>query len=72
MKPSIGRIVHYVQPDIYQRSGEHLAAVVTRVYPDGKLSLQVFAETCTYLVFNVTEDQAGLVNGTWHWPEREV
>jgi hypothetical protein len=74
MKPSIGRIVHYVSYGT--PGGEYTstcrAAVVAGVanphYPDSPVDLVVLNPTG--LFFNhclQSEDHEG---GTWHWPER--
>jgi hypothetical protein len=51
MKPTIGRIVHYVQakPASYQREGEekqlvHLPAIITAVWSDICVNLMVFTD----------------------------
>jgi hypothetical protein len=77
MKPSIGRIVHYVS---YGTPGgeygsECRAAVVTAVNPAGT----VVPETASLAVLNpagmffnerVQQDEGSHRGGTWHWPER--
>lgn len=64
MKPSIGRIVHYVI-----RSSLHLPAIVLRVEGD-LVDLEVFGPVYTHEKFpsDVREDPSGEL-GTWHWPE---
>jgi len=80
MKPTVGRIVHYVLApnDLPNaRVGEVRPAVVVRVNPTGSLNLSV--------ILDGTNDQKrdplstslwcgsvdeGSVPGTWHWPER--
>jgi hypothetical protein len=42
-KPSIGRIVHYVLPD-GRHPGEVRAAIITRVWGDTCVNLQVFID----------------------------
>ncbi|MFB7858807.1 hypothetical protein [Rhodococcus qingshengii] len=78
MKPSIGRIVHYmsygspIEKDGTQRYvPECRAAIITDVWDESDLvSLAVFNPTG--MLFNqgldYSEDKRG---GTWHWPERE-
>lgn len=82
MKPSIGRIVHYVA---YGTPGgefkpAHRAAVVTEVqlFPGAHPSNERYE--CKLCVLNPTgifftdwllEDPTGEHGGTWHWPERE-
>lgn len=84
MKPSVGRIVHYVS---YGTPGgqyveEYRAAVVTEV--KGKaVDPSTLAEVDCYVVglcvlnptgqfFNqsVVQMENGRDGGTWHWPER--
>ena len=72
MKPSIGRIVHYVS---YGTPGgesppEHRAAIVTAVREDEAVSLCILNPMGLFfnerVLFHVDA-----VPGTWHWPERE-
>jgi hypothetical protein len=71
MKPSIGRIVHYVP--LSGRS-PHQAAIAVGIY-DGipeSLLLQVFrnSDHGSDLRGPVEHEERALA-GTWHWPERE-
>ena len=84
MKPSVGRIVHYVLPS--GQVGAHRPAIVVHVwpggsgnpYPDGEtVQLQVFMDgsndwyfTSIHWATSVTHDE-GKAPGTWHWPESE-
>lgn len=72
MKPSIGRIVHFVD-----ERGSHLAAIITWVYADGT-SVDL---TCFYRQSDIAAHSGGMAfarvrndgeasEGTWHWPER--
>jgi hypothetical protein len=68
MKPSLGRIVHYVGAD-----GTHHAAIITRVWSgDTCVNLTVFhsgaclPEAATSVVLNEPS-----VPFSWHWPEKE-
>lgn len=78
MKPSVGRVVHYVS---YGTPGGEYpsvcrAAVVTEV--DGKMpaSAQVSVGLCVmnptglFLNQHVVQDEESHRGGTWHWPER--
>ncbi len=83
MKPSIGRIVHYVS---YGTPGgeygkECRAAIVTEVdplsQPDGSQAIGLCVINPTGLFLNRHVLQADLIEntamypgGTWHWPER--
>ena len=58
MKPSIGRIVHYVAND-----GRHAPAVICEVYLDDVVALSVFQHPTKFF-------ECPAVPGTWHWPER--
>lgn len=81
MKPSVGRIVHYVSygtPGGEYKS-ECRAAIVTGLDPDPDdvpEPGQVFADLCvlnpTGMFFNrlCLQDEAEKTGGTWHWPER--
>lgn len=64
MKPSIGRIVHWVNPS----TSEHHAAIVTAVTDEGA-HLTVFRPDLAPLT--VLSAQEGEGPDTWHWPERE-
>ena len=83
MKPTVGRIVHYVA---YGTPGgefrpAHRAAVVTEVREmkpeDPEASSKYEAKLCvlnpTGIFFSdwLPEDPSGQRGGTWHWPERE-
>lgn len=83
-KPSVGRIVHYVshgspiQPDGTQRYPSIRRAAIITAVPDqldddARISLAVFNPTGMFFdqaVPYAEVDGAGLVGGTWHWPER--
>lgn len=65
MKPSVGRIVHYVNTQ-----GEHCAAIVTRVFSDTCVNLTVFgSDNMTYGFTSILFNE-GATAGSWHWPER--
>ena len=80
MKPSVGRIVHYVPPGGH--GDECMAAVVTFVGHEGNPALTVFwpplvSQQPTDSLASVPQDEADVdgmrINhlcGTWHWPER--
>ena len=72
MKPSVGRIVHYVSYGT--PGGEYSsvcrAAIITEVY-EGTQAVALCVLNPTGQFFNTTipydEDNRA---GTWHWPER--
>lgn len=71
MKPSIGRIVHYVS---YGTPGgeytpECRAAVVTEVNTSDTVGLAILNPTGMFFNRTVVHDE-GMAGGTWHWPER--
>lgn len=70
MKPSIGRIVHYVSYGTPggEYTSECRAAVVAGVVDEGMVDLVVFNPTG--LFFNRCTQDDNNRGGTWHWPER--
>ena len=82
MKPSIGRIVHFVQkkPAGYGEGQVHLPAIITAVWGDACVNLQVFTdgtnsdEACmspVKWITSVTLDESENPQPrTWHWPEK--
>jgi hypothetical protein len=83
MKPTIGRIVHFVQkkPAGYGDGVVHLPAVVTAVWTDTCVNLQVFTDGTNSDEQNmspvkwVTSASLDASDNpqprSWHWPERE-
>lgn len=83
MKPTIGRIVHFVQkkPEGYGDALVHLPAIVTAVWSETCVNLQVFTDGTNSDVQNMAPvkwvtsaslDASELpAPRTWHWPERE-
>lgn len=75
-KPSIGRIVHYIQKGVGKKAKNiHFAAIVADVN-DGlekvlSINLCVFTSNGFLFVGNVVEDQEAKGAGSWHWPERD-
>lgn len=77
MKPTVGRIVHYVS---YGSPGGEFksqcrAAVVAELPESGKvgdLSLVVINPNGLFFNANCPQDEEEKKGGTWHWPEREV
>jgi hypothetical protein len=74
VKPSVGRVVHYVSygtPDGKYRQ-QCRAAVVAEVYGGDETAVALCVMNPTGLFFNtaVEHDEDGKAGGTWHWPER--
>lgn len=72
MRPSVGRIVHYVS---YGTPGgeyeqECRAAIVTETDSSHTVGLAVLNPTGVFFNRTVTYDEFGKAGGTWHWPER--
>jgi hypothetical protein len=65
-KPSIGRVVHYVSG----HTGDHYAAMITKVDPDGKVSLVIWPPNQPYIGDRAVEYSEECAPRTWHWPER--
>lgn len=72
MRPSIGRIVHYVTAghSLGTSSSTCRAAIVTDVKNDKEIAAAVFSGKGMWFYENLTLDE-GKAGGTWHWPERE-
>ena len=83
MKPTIGRIVHFVQkkPVGYGDALIHLPAIITAVWSDTCVNLQVFTDGTNSDEANMSpvkritsatlDENAEPQPRTWHWPERE-
>lgn len=88
MKPTIGRIVHFVQKKPSDR-GEglvHLPAMVVAVWGEACVNLQVFTDGSNSedslngcaapgnvkWITSVGQDETAAQPRTWHWPERET
>jgi len=74
VKPSVGRIVHYVSYGT--PGGEYAsvcrAAVVTQVHDERVIGLAVLNPTGLFFHEACPPASEGArVGGTWHWPERE-
>jgi hypothetical protein len=81
LKPSVGRIVHYVShgspvlPDGTQAyTSECRAAIVTEVTDPHTVGLMVANPTGQFfrqgVVFDDDDDPTQRAGGSWHWPER--
>lgn len=78
MKPTVGRLVHYVIP----HSGTHRPAIVTSVHSATCVDLHVFSydinevgykTPCILCGNSVVQDQSDdPALHTWHWPELEA
>ena len=83
MKPTIGRIVHFVQkkPAGYGDALVHLPAIIVAVWGDTCVNLQVFTDGTNSdadetnrvkWVTSATLDETETPQPrTWHWPERD-
>lgn len=83
MKPTIGRIVHFVQkkPEGYGEGNIHLPAIIVAVWGDSCVNLQVFTDGSSSegqhyangvkWVTSATLDEDVMQPRTWHWPERD-
>lgn len=72
MKPSVGRIVHYVSYGTPkgEYTSECRAAIVTEAF-DGTDDAALCVLNPSGMFFNVAKhDEAAKAGGTWHWPER--
>jgi hypothetical protein len=83
MKPTIGRIVHFVQnkPASYGGGVVHLPAIIVAVWGDTCVNLQVFTDgtnsddqnmsAVKWVTSASLDASAEPQPRTWHWPERE-
>lgn len=79
MKPSVGRIVHYVSYGTPggEYTSECRAAVVTEVQSKAPadanvyVSLAVLNPAGMFFHTDLPQDEKVHRGGTWHWPERE-
>ena len=86
MKPTIGRIVHFVQKksSTYNEAIVHLPAIIVAVWTETCVNLQVFTDgTNSESGFNANPPSVKWITSatydnsetpnlyTWHWPERE-
>lgn len=85
MKPTVGRIVHYVLPGGSRNEGQHRPGIVVHIWSDrmeygGLVQLQVFTDSDkdgryndqlppVYWATSVKQDEEAKAPGTWHWPE---
>lgn len=78
MKPTVGRIVHYISlrgPDGSYPDNAHSPAVITRVWTDTCVNLAVFEDASVsgvrFVTSCVQDESSTPALYTWHWPERE-
>jgi len=64
MKPSIGRVVHFIG-----HTGIHHAAIITAVHSDIEVDLVVFQIMFVVAAALKEKVYLGSEEGTWHWPE---
>lgn len=68
MKPTIGRIVHFLDVSGFTR-----AAIVTKIYPENRVDLTVFYpknERPIYADVDVANIPFGDYPMSWSWPPR--
>lgn len=78
MKPSVGRIVHYIAfgtPGGEYKAGAHRAAIVTQVHDTPFVNatvvdLCIFNPTGLHFREGVVQDESRDTAGSWHWPEK--
>lgn len=73
MKPSVGRMVHYVSYGTPggEYTSECRAAVITATDPTSDVFVSLCVMNPGGLFFNTSEwDEDDHRGGTWHWPER--
>ncbi len=73
MKPSVGRIVHYVSYGTPngEFTSQCRASMVTEVTSETEISLCVLNPTGFFFNQHLLQDEITKKGGTWHWPERE-
>lgn len=70
--------MHYVNPDGRPDLGNHVAAIITRVWNDTCVNLRVFFDgtndvpegTSEWVTSVVNDESKKPAERTWHWPER--
>jgi hypothetical protein len=75
MKPSVGRVVHYVSYGTPKGefTSECRAAIVTAIEDtdeEGNEFVKLCVMNPTGLFFNESKHDEDKAGGTWHWPER--
>jgi len=64
LKPTIGRIVHFVGP-----RGQHFPAIIYEVFEAG-ISIEIFGGVTPPMQASIPYDESAAGIGTWHWPEK--
>lgn len=83
MKPTIGRIVHFVQKRIYGSPEQPLItlpAIITAIWSDTCVNLMVFTDgtnsddsntvNCKWITSSNLDESENPQERTWHWPPR--
>ena len=80
MKPTVGRIVHYVVLDHRAQPLDEIgvtpklvcfAAIITKVVSAENVMLNVFSDCNASIISVFAAHSEEKLKGTWHWPERE-
>lgn len=73
MKPSVGRVVHYVAygtPKGEFPANVCRAAVVSQVGEGENCGVVVLNPTGLFFNIDIPHDEGAKAPGSWHWPER--
>ncbi len=72
MKPTVGRIVHFVPPQecTAEKTLAFYASIIAQVNADGTCELATFGPNSLYFQHSIAE-AAWLTPGCWSWPARE-
>lgn len=74
VKPTVGRIVHYISYGTPggEYTSECRAAVVTAIREDPEyVDVAVLNPTGLFFDRSLEHDEDDKAGGTWHWPERD-
>lgn len=70
MKPSIGRIVHFV----LDSTKSPIAAIIVAVWTDTCVNLRIFRDGSNtqpeWQTSKIFDDSETPASGTWHWPPK--